>query len=399
MSSSAASPVGFASIESCLMSSLVGAIVGLVSFHPSVRSQVEPFRVMSILGQCDENSLVICVGQPASGAPAPVISRAESALIDAPLGYTATVGTAPLRQAIASWQGDDPANVVVTTGSSGGFVALFLAALDPGDVVAMTRPGYPAYRNTLQALGARIVDLPCGPQTRFQPTAAMLEALPEVPKAVIVTSPDNPTGTIIDPVELEKIAKWCECTGCLLISDEIYHGITYGRRCASAREFSDKAVVVGSLSKFFCMTGWRLGWLIVPDELVEPLENLQANLALCPPAIAQEAALAAFTPESIAELEARVAGYSAVRDILLDKLPFSTFAPPDGGFYLYVDVSEYTDDSETWCRDLLRETGVALAPGVDFDPIDGHRFIRISFCVDPDTAREACKRITEFCAR
>ena len=334
--------------------------------QPSQRSHVDPFRVMQILGQTDENSLVLCVGQPSSGAPTPVIRRVQQALIDAPLGYTPTLGTDELRATIADWHSaaygvtTRPENVVITTGSSGGFVALFLAALDHGDTIAMSRPGYPAYRNTLQALGAQIVDLPCGPDTRFQPTARMLAELDTVPKAVIVTSPDNPSGTIIDPDELRAIAEWCDANGCLLISDEIYHGITYGRTCATARSYSDQAVVVGSLSKFFCMTGWRLGWLIVPDHLVEPLENLQANLALC--------------------------------------LPFTRFAPPDGGFYLYIDISEYTDDSERWCRDLLRETGVAVAPGVDFDPIEGHRYIRISFCVDVDVIEQACQRITEFCA-
>ena len=372
--------------------------------QPSQRSHVDPFRVMQILGQTDENSLVLCVGQPSSGAPTPVIRRVQQALIDAPLGYTPTLGTDELRATIADWHSATygvttrPENVVITTGSSGGFVALFLAALDHGDTIAMSRPGYPAYRNTLQALGAQIVDLPCGPDTRFQPTARMLAELDTVPKAVIVTSPDNPSGTIIDPDELRAIAEWCDANGCLLISDEIYHGITYGRTCATARSYSDQAVVVGSLSKFFCMTGWRLGWLIVPDYLVEPLENLQANLALCPPAISQVGAVEAFSEEARQELAQRVEHYAAARDVLLEKLPFTRFAPPDGGFYLYIDISEYTDDSEQWCRDLLRETGVAVAPGVDFDPIDGHCYIRISFCVDVDVIEQACQRITEFCA-
>ena len=302
----------------------------------SQRSHVDPFRVMQILGQTDENSLVLCVGQPSSGAPTPVIRRVQQALIDAPLGYTPTLGTDELRATIADWHSaaygvtTRPENVVITTGSSGGFVALFLAALDHGDTIAMSRPGYPAYRNTLQALGAQIVDLPCGSDTRFQPTARMLAELDTVPKAVIVTSPDNPSGTIIDPDELRAIAEWCDANGCLLISDEIYHGITYGRTCATARSYSDQAVVVGSLSKFFCMTGWRLGWLIVPDYLVEPLENLQANLALCPPAVSQVGAVEAFTEESRRELAQRVEHYAAARDVLLEKLPFTRFAPPDG---------------------------------------------------------------------
>ena len=373
--------------------------------QPSQRSHVDPFRVMQILGQTDEKSLVLCVGQPSSGAPTPVIRRVQQALIDAPLGYTPTLGTDELRATIADWHNATygvttrPENVVITTGSSGGFVALFLAALDHGDTIAMSRPGYPAYRNTLQALGAQIVDLPCGSDTRFQPTARMLAELDTVPKAVIVTSPDNPSGTIIDPGELRAIAEWCDANGCLLISDEIYHGISYGRPCASARDYSHRAVTVGSLSKYFSMTGWRLGWLIVPDDLVEPLENLEANLALCPPAISQYAALEAFTPESRAELDAHVADYAQARDVLLQELPsmgLGNFAPPDGGFYLYIDVSHLTDDSEQWCDQLLQDTGVAIAPGVDFDPIDGHKYVRVSFCVSLETIRAACDRLRQW---
>lgn len=366
----------------------------------SHRSQVEPFRVMRILGEAQkrDDALLLCVGQPSTPAPRPVLDRAQQLISTQSLGYTATLGIPELRQTIAAHYGVNPNNVVVTTGSSGGFVALFLAVLDAGDAVAMSRPGYPAYRNTLKALGARIIDLPCGVDTRFQPTVSMLENLPEVPKAVIVTSPNNPTGTIIDPEELQQIATWCEQNNSLLISDEIYHGISYGRDCISARNFSHQAVVVGSFSKYYSMTGWRLGWLIVPDELVTALDNLQANLALCPPAVAQYAAIAAFESEAIAELDGHVRRYAKARELLLERLPqlgLSKFAPPDGGFYFYVDVSHLTDDSEAWCAQLLQQTGVAIAPGVDFDPVTGGRFVRISFCVDPATVVEACDRLAQ----
>lgn len=378
-----------------------------MSFISDRVSRVEPFRVMQILGaaQQRDDALLLCVGQPATGAPQPVIDQAHYWLDRHPLGYTATLGIPELREKIAAWHAQtygvatQAKNVVVTTGSSGGFVALFLAILNPGDTIAMTRPGYPAYRNTLHALGTNIIDLPCGPETRYQPTAQMLDELAEKPRVVIITSPNNPTGTIIDPAELERIAHWCDINDCLLISDEIYHGITYGRRCATARSYSDNAAVVGSLSKYFSMTGWRLGWLIVPDELVEPLENLEANLALCPPALSQYAALGVFDEAALSSVEKHVESYAESREILLEELPklgLSTFAPPDGGFYFWVDISQLTDDSKRWCAELLDATGVALAPGVDFDPVSGQEYVRISFCVAPQTVRAACARLQQY---
>lgn len=373
-------------------------------FQPSKRAVIDPFRVMQILGKAQQRSdaLLLCVGQPRAGAPTPVVKATAEALRARPLGYTPTLGLPELREEIAAWHSraygvnTRPENVVVTTGSSGGFVAAFLLALDVGDTVVLTRPGYPAYRNTLKTLGANIVDLPCGPETRYQPT---VDLLPYGARAVVVTSPDNPTGTIIDPEELGRIARWCEDNDALLISDEIYHGISYGRQCVTARAFSEEAIVVGSASKYFCMTGWRLGWLIVPDRLVPALDNLEANLALCPPAISQWAALHAFDETSQAELRAHVEDYKGVRELFLRRLPelgLGTFAPPDGGFYFWVEVSHLTGDAEQWCEDLLEATGVAIAPGVDFDPVDGHRFVRISFCVDLPTAQEALDRLQRF---
>nr|WP_240394000.1 aminotransferase class I/II-fold pyridoxal phosphate-dependent enzyme [Corynebacterium lactis] len=359
------------------------------------------------------DALLLCVGQPATAAPQGVIRRARADLEAQVLGYTAAVGTPELRGTIADWHRDTygtsttAEDVVITTGSSGGFVALFLAALDAGDDIVLARPGYPAYRNTLQALGANIIEIDCGPETRFQLTVAHLEALPRVPKAVIVTSPDNPTGTIIDADELRAIAQWCETHGCLLISDEIYHGITYGRQCSSAREFSDAAVVVGSVSKYFSMTGWRIGWLIVPEWLRAPLDRLEANLTVCPPAISQAAAVEAFSAESLAELNSHVERYARNRDVLLDGLPavgLGNIAPPDGGFYIYANIAGLYDDptavdSMAWARDLLAATGVAVAPGIDFDTEHGHEWVRLCFAGQTAEMEEAVRRIGAFTGR
>ncbi len=382
----------------------------------SDRGQVQPFRVMQMLdivhrrAREGKHTIMLCAGQPSTGAPAPVLTAAEESLHASPLGYTEVVGDRDLREIVAAWHSDtygvhtSADNVVITTGSSGGFVASFLAVLDHGDAVALSCPGYPAYRNILESLGARVVNLVCDESTRFQPTAAMLDALPEAdrPRAVIVTSPGNPSGTIIDPAELERIARWCEDNDAVLISDEDYHGMSFGRPLATARQFSDRAIVVGTLSKYYSMTGWRVGWLILPDELVTPVENLQASLALCPPAISQVAGRAAFTPEARAELDSHVERYRAARAVLLEELPeagFTTMAEPDGGLYLWLDVSHVTDDSEAWCHELVEEIGVAFAPGVDFDPINGHKWVRLTLCAPEEETREAIRRLGEYVRR
>ncbi|GAB2518441.1 Aspartate aminotransferase [Corynebacterium atrinae] len=382
----------------------------------SQRAHVQPFRVMQMLDivhrrrREGKDTIMLCAGQPATGAPGVVVEAASEALGSSTLGYTEVVGERDLRETIAGWHsatyGVDTSadNVIVTTGSSGGFVAAFLAVLDHGDAVALSCPGYPAYRNILESLGARIIDLECDESTRFQPTAAMLEALADEdrPKAVIVTSPGNPSGTIIDPDELERIAHWCDANGAALISDEDYHGMSFGRPLATARQFSDQAIVVGTLSKYYSMTGWRIGWLIVPDELVTPLENLQSSLALCAPAISQVAGRAAFTPAAREELDQHVADYAAARQVLLEELPrlgFTRFANPDGGLYFWVDVSHVTSDSEAWCHQLVDEIGVAFAPGIDFDPINGHQWVRLSLCAPEADTREACKRLGAYLER
>lgn len=375
---------------------------------PSRRSAVEPFHVMEVLKAASQRQrthgdvIMLCAGQPSTPAPSAAVEAVTAALIGEVLGYTESVGTLALREAIARHHAEtdgievSPEEVVVFPGSSGAFTALFLAALDVGDTVAMGRPGYPAYRNTLQALGCHVVELPCGADTRYQPTVAMLEALPEPPAALIVASPANPTGTIIDAHELAALARWCEEHGTLLVSDEIYHGLSYGRPTASAWATSREAVVVGSVSKFFSMTGWRVGWLLAPASLRRPLEVLTGNLNICAPAVGQVAALAALSPRARPELELHRARYAATRELLIARLPevgLRDYAPPDGAFYAWCDVGHLTDDSVDWCARLLDDSGLALTPGVDFDTVEGHRKVRLSFAGSTAEVAEALDRM------
>ncbi|MEU4341314.1 pyridoxal phosphate-dependent aminotransferase [Nocardia sp. NPDC023852] len=365
----------------------------------SRRSTIPPFYVMDVWKAAAERArthgdvLVLAAGQPSTPAPAPVLRATQLAIRSELLGYTETFGILPIREAIAEHHREtygypvDPDDVVMTTGSSGAFSLIFLAAFDPGDTVVVARPGYPAYRNTLTALGCRVLELDCGAHTRFQPTVAMLEALPERPAGLVVASPANPTGTMIAPAELAALARWCEEHGTLLISDEIYHGITYDSagadsKTSSAWETSRESVVIGSVSKYFSMTGWRLGWMLVPSGLRPALQRLASNLTVCPPAISQYAALHAFGAEAKAELDGHVRRYAVNRRLLLDGLPklgITELAPADGAFYAYADIGHLTDDSRAWCTDVLDHIGVALAPGVDFDTVNGHRTVRFSF--------------------
>lgn len=380
---------------------------------PSRRGEVEPFHVMEVLKAGAERActhgdvILMCAGQPSTPAPQVVRSAAIEALDSHVLGYTEATGIRPLREAVAEHHARsygitvDPDQVCITTGSSGGFSALFLAAFDVGDTVAMTRPGYPAYRNALQSLGVGVVELDCGPETRYQPTVAMLEALDAPPDGLIIASPANPTGTIIDAEELAAVARWCDAHDCLLISDEIYHGVSYGRDCASAWQTSQDSVVVGSVSKYFSMTGWRLGWMLLPESLRRPVELLSGNLSICPPAVAQYAALACFTPEAMAELDSHVERYAVNRQILVERLPdlgITSYAPPDGAFYAWCDVGHLTQDSTAWCQAVLERTGVAITPGVDFDPVEGHRFVRLSFAGATAEVSQALDRLGSFLA-
>ncbi len=377
------------------------------------RAAVEPFHVMDVWAAAAERrrthgDLVnLSAGQPSTPAPAPVLAAAAEALRADVLGYTVSVGIPELRAAIARHYRDryrvgaNADDVVLTTGSSGGFLLAFLAAFDAGDRVALARPGYPCYRNILSALGCEVVELNCGPATRFQPTVELLEA--EVAargpvKGLILASPANPTGTVLDPTELARIALWCERAGVQLVSDEIYHGIAYpgAPPTACAWQSSGEAIVVNSFSKYFSMTGWRLGWLLVPPRLRRAVDVLTGNFTVCPPALPQHAALAAFDPASVAEVDGHVARYAVNRALLLDGLPkigIDRLAPADGAFYVYADVRHLTADSMVFCRELLAATGVAVAPGIDFDTAEGGRFIRLSFAGSTDDIAEALHRL------
>ncbi|WP_156253251.1 pyridoxal phosphate-dependent aminotransferase [Pseudactinotalea terrae] len=356
----------------------------------------------------------LCAGEPAGGAPAQVHARA-AALHEssAPLGYSPALGITPLREAIADhygrWYGLDlvPDDVAVTTGSSGAFMLAFLAAFEHGDRVALTRPGYPAYRNILAALGCEVVEIAVGPETGFQPTTALLEQVGPL-AGLVLASPANPTGSMTSRTELAEIAAWCAARGTRLVSDEIYHGLTYPEpgapdpRGTCAWELDDAvgSVVVSSFSKYWGMTGWRLGWALVPADLRDAVDALAGNLALCPPVPAQHAALAAFEPASYAEADARLAELAGTRQVALDgaaRLGWGPIAPADGAFYLYagVPLGRY-QDSVAWCRALLEEQGVALVPGVDFDGVDGSRYVRLSFAAGEQAVSEAWARIAAF---
>ena len=359
------------------------------------RSDVDPFRVMRVIDAVVARRAAglpvydLSAGQPSTPAPAAVRKAAHEALDIDKIGYTNALGIPPLREAIAAHYERmygvqiAPRSVAVTTGSSGGFLYAFLAAFEAGDTVVMARPGYPAYRNMLTALGCRVVQLHCGPDTRFQPAIAQLDALPEPPAGLVVASPANPTGTMIAPDELAALSAWCEQHGTRLVSDEIYHGITFGERPDTAWRSSRQAIVVNSFSKYFCMTGWRIGWLLLPDDLLDAVDRLAGNFTICPPALSQFGAAAAF--DAYEELDANVARYAGNRALMLDCLPqlgLDRLAPADGAFYVYADVSAWTDDSLSWAARLLDETGVAVAPGLDFDPVDGGRFVRMCFAGD-----------------
>ena len=372
----------------------------------AARGRIAPFIVMDVMRAANEREaageavLHLEVGQPGTPAPRPVLEAARAALDRDLIGYTDALGTAALRRAIAGHYRDqygvalDPERVVVTTGSSGGFLLSFLAAFEAGDRVALAAPGYPAYRNILTALGVEPVLLETEAEHRFQPTPELLEGVSGRLDGLIVASPSNPTGTMLDRAELQALVDTCAARGIRLISDEIYHGITFGREAVSAVELSDEAVVINSFSKYYSMTGWRLGWMVVPEALKRPVECLAQNLFISAPTLSQFAGAVAL--ECGAELDAYVASYARNRSLLLAELPkagFDRLAPADGAFYLYADIGHLTNDSEAFCRRMLAETGVAATPGVDFDPARGHRFLRFSFAGPEAAMAEAAERL------
>ena len=374
---------------------------------------VPPFHVMDVIAAANARQASLPpgaphvirmeVGQPGTGAPAGAVEAAQQALAGgAPLGYTEAFGRKSLRARIAAhsqgWYGfaPDPAQIAVTMGASAAFPLVFMAAFDPGDRIAMAAPYYPPYRNIAAALGLVPVVIETGVGTRYQPTVAMLDAMDPRPDGLIVASPCNPAGTMLHPDELAAIARWCHSNGVRLISDEIYHGLQYGAAIATAAQFSPSAVVVNSFSKYFSMTGWRIGWTVLPSDLVRPVECLAQNLFISAPHIAQIAAEAAF--DCHAELEANVARYRRSRDMLVAALPgagFDRLSPAEGAFYLWADVGERTNDSQLLCSRMLAEAGVAAAPGIDFDERGG-RFVRFSFCGPEADMAAAVERLSAW---
>ncbi|MBK1658012.1 pyridoxal phosphate-dependent aminotransferase [Paracraurococcus ruber] len=361
-------------------------------------AEAPPFLVMDVITAANAKAATLApgdpgvirmeVGQPGTGVPRGAAEAAIRALqAGDPMGYTEAFGRRSLRERIAQHYAERygvpvPADrVAVTVGASGAFPLAFLAAFDPGDAVAMAAPFYPPYANILTALGMRPVLLPCGSETRWQPTVAMLEAMDPRPAGLILASPCNPAGTMLPPEEFAAIAEWCGTNGVRLVSDEIYHGLTYGAVPETTAAAIPGAIVVNSFSKYFSMTGWRIGWLVLPEDLVRPVECLAQNLFISAPHVAQVTAEAAFGCRE--ELEANIARYRRSRAGLLQALPqagFDRLSPADGAFYLWADIGHLANDSIEFCRRMLAEAGIAATPGVDFDRDRGRRFLRFSYC-------------------
>jgi len=381
---------------------------------PGVGARVPPFRVMdvvlaanaraAILRPGDPPVLRMEVGQPGTGLPAGARLAVEAALRSGdPMGYTEALGRPSLREKISrhirDWYGADISygRIAVTLGASGAFPLAFLAAFEAGDAVALAAPYYPPYLNILVALGLRPVVLPCGLDTGFQPTIAMLEALPQRPAGLIIASPANPTGSMLSPDALRNLAVYCNSNGIRLISDEIYHGLTYGKPAASAAQFSPSAIVINSFSKYFSMTGWRVGWMVLPEDLVRPVERLAQNLFISAPYASQVAAEAALDCHE--ELQANRANYAAARKSLITGLHhagFTTFSPPDGAFYIYVDIGARGEDSAAFCARLLAEQNIASTPGHDFDSERGGQYFRLSYCAPLPDIEDAVSRLYAF---
>jgi len=379
--------------------------------EPSRRSDVPPFMVMDVMAAAARieaaggHVIHMEVGQPAAGAPKTAIAAAHAALEAGRIDYTSALGIPSLRERIARHYRDaygcdvSPERVVVTTGSSGGFILAFLAMFEPGDRVAVTVPGYPPYRHILAALGCEPVLIETTNETRHALTGeALLAAHRKAPlKGVLVGSPANPTGTMMSREALAGLIAAAEGAGIRFISDEIYHGLDYAFPAVTAAALSDHALVINSFSKYFCMTGWRVGWMVVPEILVRPIERLQQNLSISVPSLSQIAAEAAF--DGAAEMEEIKHGYQENRRILIEGLPkagLTRFLPADGAFYLYADVSDFTSDSFEFAKQMLEQANVAATPGLDFDPIHGRSFIRFSYARSAEEMREAVDRIAHW---
>lgn len=377
----------------------------------SGRSDVPPFMVMDVMAAAARieaaggRVIHMEVGQPAASAPKPAIAAAQAALQDGRIDYTSALGIPSLRARIArhyreTYRCDvDAERIIVTTGSSGGFILAFLVMFEPGDRVAVTVPGYPPYRHILTALGCEPVLIETSSDTRHALTGeALLAAHRKAPlKGVLVGSPANPTGTMMSREALASLMAAAESAGIRFISDEIYHGLDYAFPAVTAAELSPRALVINSFSKYFCMTGWRVGWMVVPEVLVRPIERLQQNLSISVPTLSQIAAEAAF--EGRDQMEAIKRGYLENRRILIEGLPkagLTKFLPADGAFYLYADVSDFTSDSFAFASEMLEKTHVAATPGVDFDPVHGRAFIRLSYARSAAEMQEAVARIAHW---
>lgn len=377
-------------------------------FEPSRRSAVAAFLAMDVLGaagaleRAGRDIVHLELGEPGAPSPRPVLEAARAALDLGRIAYTESLGRPSLRARIAAHYREtygvavDPAQIVVTTGSSAGFILAFLSMFDTGARVAVAAPSYPAYLNIFHALGLESVSLETGPETGYVVTAKMIEeAHAKKPlQGVLLMSPSNPSGVMMSEAELKAVCETCDRLGIRFISDEIYHGLTYERPAATALAFSPHVVVVNSFSKYFCMTGWRIGWLVLPQNMVRPVERLQQSLSISVPYLSQIGAEAAF--DAVEELERVKAGYARNRALLLNELPgmgLGDFHPVDGAFYVYVDISRFTNDSGDFCRRLLHEGGVAATPGLDFDRRRGHHTMRLSFAGGESALREGVTRI------
>jgi aspartate/methionine/tyrosine aminotransferase len=380
----------------------------------SKRSEVPPFIVMDVMAAAaaaearGAHIVHMEVGQPAAPAPQTAIRAAAAALATGRIGYTETLGIPSLRARIARHYAEaydlalDPGRVAVTTGSSGGFILAFLALFEPGDRVALANPGYPPYRHILKALGCEPVLIDTAVATRWALTPkALIAAHKQKPLAgLVVASPANPTGTMMEADALARLITVAESEGIRVISDEIYHGLDYAFAAETAAKLSQRVVVINSFSKYFCMTGWRIGWMVVPESLVRTVDRLQGNLAISVPTLAQVAAEAAFDGRE--EMERVKHGYEENRRILTDGLPragLDKFLPVDGAFYLYADIARFSNDSLDFAKRMLTEAGVAATPGIDFDPVNGHNFLRFCYAGSAAEMREAVKRIGDWLKR
>jgi aspartate/methionine/tyrosine aminotransferase len=382
-------------------------------FSPSKRSDVEPFHAMDVLAeatrrrQAGHSVISLAVGQPSHPAPEAALQAARVALSHGRIGYTDALGRLALKRALAEHYRCrhgleiDPGRIAITTGSSAGFNLAFLTLFDPGDCVAIARPGYPAYRNILAALGLEVVEVPVAAETHFTLTPESLEAVQARTgkrlKGVLLASPANPTGTVTDRLGLRALADYCSVKSIAFISDEIYHGLTFVGEETSALEITDEAIVINSFSKYYCMTGWRVGWMVLPQRLVRPIERVAQSLYISPPELSQLAAEAALGAR--AELNVYRESYGRNRDYLLRRLPeigFPIASPMDGAFYAYVDVGRFTNDSMAFARKMLADINVATTPGLDFDPLEGHRALRLSYAGSNVEIEEAVERIADW---